>query len=81
MARDPMMNRRRKFSCDFKLATVKKVVEKGLSCADVARDLGIRQTNPSTSFALEKLKSFSRSFFRSLCIGNSERPGSRKQGR
>ncbi len=38
------MNKRRSFSRDYKLAAVKKVVEKGLSVAEVARDLGIRDT-------------------------------------
>ncbi len=38
------MNKRRTFSRDYKLAAVKKVVEKGLSVAEVARDLGIRDT-------------------------------------
>ena len=36
------MKKRRTFSRDYKLAAVKKVVEQGLSCAEVARDLGIR---------------------------------------
>jgi hypothetical protein len=42
---DLLMSKRRTFSREFKLAAVKKVVEKGLSCAEVARDLGIRD-NP-----------------------------------
>ena len=35
------MSKRRKFSREFKLAAVKKVVEKGLSLAEVSRDLGV----------------------------------------
>ena len=35
------MDKRRKFSRDFKLATVKKVIEQGLSYAAVGRDLGV----------------------------------------
>ena len=35
---------RRKFSREFKLAAVKKVLEQGLSYREVARDLGIRDT-------------------------------------
>lgn len=38
------MKSRRTFSRDYKLAAVKKVVEQGLSFAQVARDLGIRDT-------------------------------------
>jgi transposase len=38
------MKKRRVFSRDFKLAAVKKVVEKGLGVTEVARDLGIRDT-------------------------------------
>ena len=38
------MKKRRTFSRDYKLAAVKKVLEQGLSCAEVARDLGIRDT-------------------------------------
>ena len=38
------MKDRRKFSREFKLAAVKKVVEQGLPAAEVARDLGIRNT-------------------------------------
>lgn len=37
-----MKRERRKFSREFKLAAVKKVVEQGLSCSEVARDLNIR---------------------------------------
>jgi transposase len=36
------MNQRRTFSREFKLAAVKKVIEQGLSCAQVARDLDLR---------------------------------------
>lgn len=36
-----MKRERRKFSREFKLAAVKKVVEQGLSCSEVARDLNI----------------------------------------
>ena len=36
-----MSQKRRTFSRDFKLAAVKKVVEQGLSCRQVARDLEI----------------------------------------
>ena len=38
------MKKRRVFSRDYKLAAVKKVLEKGLSVTEVARDLGIRDT-------------------------------------
>lgn len=38
------MKDRRKFSPEFKLAAVKKVVEQGLPAAEVARDLGIRDS-------------------------------------
>ncbi len=38
------MKDRRKFSREFKLAAVKKVVEQGLPAAEVARDLGIRDS-------------------------------------
>ncbi len=41
MTGDLQMTKRRKFSREFKLAAVKKIVEKGLSPAEVARDLGI----------------------------------------
>lgn len=39
-----MKKQRRTFSRDYKLAAVKKVLEQGLSFAEVARDLGIRDT-------------------------------------
>lgn len=39
-----MKRKRRAFSRDYKLAAVKKVVEQGLSCSEVARDLGINDT-------------------------------------
>jgi transposase len=39
-----LMKDRRKFSREFKLAAVKKVVEQGLPAAEVARDLGIRDS-------------------------------------
>ena len=35
------MDKRRKFSREFKLAAVKKVMEQGLSYTVVARDLGV----------------------------------------
>ena len=38
------MKDRRKFSREFKLTAVKKVVEQGLPAAEVARDLGIRDS-------------------------------------
>jgi transposase-like protein len=38
------MRKRRVFSRDYKLPAVKKLLEKGLSVAEVARDLGIRDT-------------------------------------
>ena len=38
------MKKRRVFSRDYKLAAVKKVLEKGLSVTEVARDLGISDT-------------------------------------
>ncbi len=37
-----MSQKRRTFSREFKLAAVKKVVEQGLSCGEVARDLNVR---------------------------------------
>ena len=39
-----MKRQRRVFSREYKLAAVKKVIEQGLSYAEVARDLGIRDT-------------------------------------
>lgn len=36
-----MSQKRRTFSAEFKLAAVKKVVEQGLACRQVARDLEI----------------------------------------
>ena len=39
-----MKRSRRSFARDYKLAAVKKVIEQGLSYAEVARDLGIRDT-------------------------------------
>jgi transposase len=36
------MTTRRSFTTEFKLAAVKKIVEQGMSYAEVARDLGIR---------------------------------------
>ena len=39
-----MKRKRRAFSRAYKLAAVKKVVEQGLSCSEVARDLGISDT-------------------------------------
>jgi transposase-like protein len=36
--------KRRTFTREFKLAAVNKVVVQGLSCTEVARDLGIRDT-------------------------------------
>ena len=39
-----MKRQRRTFSREYKLAAVKKVIEQGLSYAEVARDLGIRDT-------------------------------------
>lgn len=38
------MKKRRKFSREYKLAAVKKVIENGLSYREVARDLGIRDS-------------------------------------
>jgi len=38
------MTKRRTFSREFKLAAVKKVIQQGLSHAEVARDLGVRDT-------------------------------------
>ena len=38
------MSKRRTFSREYKLEAVKKVVEQGLSFAQVARDLQIRDT-------------------------------------
>lgn len=35
------MEKRRIYSREYKLAAVKKIVEQGLSCSQVARDLGI----------------------------------------
>jgi transposase-like protein len=39
-----MKRSRRTFARGYKLAAVKKVIEQGLSYAEVARDLGIRDT-------------------------------------
>ena len=39
-----MKRTRKTYSRDYKLAAVKKVIEQGLSFAEVARDLGIRDT-------------------------------------
>ncbi|MDB4778142.1 transposase, partial [bacterium] len=39
-----MKRSRRTFARTYKLAAVKKVLEQGLSYAEVARDLGIRDT-------------------------------------
>jgi transposase-like protein len=38
------MRKRRSFTREFKLAAVKKVVEKGLTFTEVAQELGIRDT-------------------------------------
>jgi transposase len=38
------MSKKRQFSRDFKLAAVRKVIEKGLSASEVARDLGVRDS-------------------------------------
>ena len=38
------MKKRRKFSRDYKLAAVKKVIEQGLAYREVARSLGIGDT-------------------------------------
>jgi transposase len=38
------MKKRRIFSRDYKLAAIKKVLDKGLSVTEVARDLRIRDT-------------------------------------
>ncbi len=38
------MNQRRKFSREFKLAAVKRAIENGLTVAEVARELGIRDS-------------------------------------
>jgi len=38
------MRKRRSFTREFKLAAVKKVLEKGLSVTEVAQELGIRDT-------------------------------------
>ncbi|MCA9171726.1 MAG: transposase [Planctomycetales bacterium] len=38
------MQKRRTFSREYKLAAVKKLIEQGQSYAEVARDLGIRDT-------------------------------------
>ena len=39
-----MRRKLRTFSRDYKLAAVKKVIEQGRSYAEVARELGIRDT-------------------------------------
>ena len=44
-----MKRTRRTYSRDYKLAAVKKVIEQGLSYAEVARDLGIGDYGASTS--------------------------------
>lgn len=38
------MDQRRTFSREFKLAAVKKIIEQGMSYAQVARDLGVRDS-------------------------------------
>lgn len=38
------MKQRRQFSREFKLAAVKKIVQDGLSLAEVAKDLGVSDT-------------------------------------
>lgn len=38
------MRKRRSFTREFKLAAVRKVLEKGLSVTEVAQELGIRDT-------------------------------------
>lgn len=38
------MRKRRNYAREFKLAAVKKVVEQGLSMAEVARDLSVHET-------------------------------------
>ena len=38
------MQKRRSFTREFKLAAVKRVLEKGLSFSEVAQELGIRDT-------------------------------------
>lgn len=38
------MSKRRKFSADFKRGAVQQVSQPGVSCAQVARGLGIRDT-------------------------------------
>ena len=44
MTEERFMQKRRTFSREYKLAAVKKVIEQGQSYAEVARDLGIRDT-------------------------------------
>jgi transposase len=44
MTGEQTMSKRRTFSREYKLEAVKKVVEQGLSFAQVARDLQIRDT-------------------------------------
>jgi transposase len=39
-----MSKERRRFSREYKLAAVKKVIQQGLSYAEVARDLAVRDT-------------------------------------
>jgi len=38
------MDQRRTFSREYKLAAVKKIIEQGMSYAQVARDLGVRDS-------------------------------------
>lgn len=38
------MDQRRTFSREFKLAAVKKIIEQGMSYAQVARDMGVRDS-------------------------------------
>jgi transposase len=65
MTGDLLMTKRRKFSREFKLAAVKKIVEKGLSPTEVARDLGISGNS---------IYNWKRSFLADGTISENERP-------
>jgi transposase-like protein len=44
------MQKRRSFSREFKLSAVRKVMEKGLTVTEVAKELGIRDTSKRDHF-------------------------------
>ena len=50
------MSKRRKFSAEFKRGAVEQASQPGVSCAQVARELGIRDTLPVSYTHLEVYK-------------------------